>query len=107
MVTRVSDASAEAEMSIAATRLDSDAARGRRPTGALIDVRFLAPAFRHALIFSAVESLNGGGSFCIVNDHDPRPVFHLFSAQYPGIFEWTYERRGPDVWWVRIDRLVA
>ena len=48
----------------------------------------------------------GGESFHIVNDHDPKPLFHKFSAEYPGIFEWVYEERGPDVWKVRIDRLV-
>jgi uncharacterized protein (DUF2249 family) len=47
-----------------------------------------------------------GESFHIVNDHDPKPLFYQFSAEYPGIFDWVYEERGPEVWKVRIDRLV-
>ena len=72
----------------------------------VIDVRGIAPRLRHPLIFSTFEDLGGGESFHIVNDHDPKPLFHKFSAEYPGIFEWVYEERGPDVWKVRIDRLV-
>ena len=72
----------------------------------IIDVRQIASRFRHPLIFSTFESLGGGESLHIVNDHDPRPLFFLFSAEYPGIFDWVYEERGPEVWKVRIDRLV-
>lgn len=76
-------------------------------TDPVIDVRLIAPRLRHAVIFSAFENLSGGGSFRIVNDHDPRPLHQQFNNQYPGIFEWTYEQQGPDLWQVRIDRLVA
>ena len=62
----------------------------------VIDVRGIAPRLRHPLIFSTFENLGGGESFHIVNDHDPKPLFHKFSAEYPGIFEWVYEERGPD-----------
>ncbi|HEV2515849.1 MAG TPA: DUF2249 domain-containing protein [Devosia sp.] len=73
----------------------------------VIDIRQVAPRMRHPLIFSTFEHLAGGGCLRIVNDHDPKPLFYQFSAEYPGIFEWTYEQNGPDVWKVRIDRLVA
>ncbi len=76
-------------------------------TGTTIDVRAIAPRLRHPLIFSTFENLGGGESFRIVNDHDPKPLFYQFSAEYPGIFEWTYEQQGPEVWQVRIDRLVV
>lgn len=76
-------------------------------TDMVIDVRAIAPRLRHPLIFSTFEKLAGGESFRIVNDHDPRPLYYQFSAEYPGTFEWTYEQSGPDVWQVRINRLVA
>ncbi|MDO8358745.1 MAG: DUF2249 domain-containing protein [Devosia sp.] len=78
-----------------------------QPTGTVIDVRAVAPRLRHPLIFSTFEGLGGGESLLLVNDHDPRPLLYQFSAEYPGTFEWTYEQAGPDVWQVRIDRLVA
>ncbi|MDO8360531.1 MAG: hypothetical protein Q7T08_10880 [Devosia sp.] len=47
-------------------------------TETVIDVRMIAPRLRHPMIFSTF-----------------------------GIFEWTYEQQGPEIWQVRIDRLVA
>jgi uncharacterized protein (DUF2249 family) len=76
-------------------------------TDTVIDVRTIAPRMRHQLIFTTFENLSGGESFRIVNDHDPKPLYYQFNAEYPGIFEWTYEQNGPEVWQVRIDRLVA
>lgn len=76
-------------------------------TDMVIDVRAIAPRLRHPLIFSTFENLGRGECFRIVNDHDPKPLFYQFDAEYPGSFEWTYEQDGPDVWQVRIDRLVA
>ena len=76
-------------------------------TETVIDVRQISPRLRHPLIFSTFENLAGGESFRLVNDHDPKPLFYQFNAEYPGIFEWTYEQQGPDIWQVRIDRVVA
>jgi uncharacterized protein (DUF2249 family) len=76
-------------------------------TETTIDVRIIAPRLRHPLIFSTFENLSGGESFLLVNDHDPKPLYYQFNAEYPGIFDWVYEQSGPDVWQVRIARLVA
>lgn len=76
-------------------------------TETVIDVRQIAPRLRHPMIFSTFQSLNPGEHFRIVNDHDPRPLFYQFSAEYPGTFEWTYEQSGPEVWQVKIDRIAA
>lgn len=75
-------------------------------TSTIIDVRTIEPKLRHPLIFTTFENLGGGESFRIVNDHDPKPLFYQFSAEYPTMFEWVYEEEGPDLWKVRIDRLV-
>ena len=74
---------------------------------ATIDVRHIIPRERHPLIFSTFDHLGAGEALLLVNDHDPKPLFYQFNAEYPGIFEWTYEQQGPEVWQVRIDRLVA
>ena len=76
-------------------------------TDTTIDVRVIAPNLRHPMIFTTFENLAPGECFRIVNDHDPRPLFYQFSTEYPGRFEWTYEKSGPEVWQVKIDRVAA
>ena len=73
----------------------------------IIDVRTIAPLMRHPMIFTAFENLAGGEAFLIVNDHDPKPLFYQFSAEYPGTFEWVYQEQGPDVWQVRVSKVAA
>lgn len=70
-----------------------------------LDVRDLAPAQRHATIFGIVARLAPGGSFVLVNDHDPRPLRHQLDDRYPGQFSWTYLQQGPAVWRVEIARM--
>lgn len=76
-------------------------------TETVIDVRQIAPRLRHPLIFSTFENLGGGEYFTLVNDHDPKPLYYQFQAEHPGAFNWTYEQSGPEVWQVKIERLVA
>lgn len=76
-------------------------------TETVIDVRTIAPRMRHPMIFNAFETLAPGETFRLVNDHDPKPLYYQFSAEYPGTFDWTYELQGPEVWQVRIGRVAA
>lgn len=69
-----------------------------------VDVRTIAPAQRHPLIFGAFENLTPDETFVLVNDHDPKPLFYQFQAEYTGQFKWDYLERGPEVWRVRIGR---
>lgn len=69
-----------------------------------VDVRTIAPAQRHPMIFGAFEALAAGESFVLVNDHDPKPLYYQFQAEYTGQFTWDYLERGPAVWRVRIGR---
>jgi len=71
-----------------------------------LDVRSQAPARRHDLIFATYTSLGAGESFVLVNDHDPKPLYYQFSAEYPGQFTWDYLETGPERWRVRIGRPV-
>ena len=71
-----------------------------------VDVRSLVPAQRHRKIFELVNQLSVGGSFVLVNDHDPKPLYYQLEAEYPRQFSWTYLERGPEVWRVEIGKVV-
>ncbi len=71
----------------------------------VVDVRTLVPAQRHEKIFQLVNQLAPGGSFILVNDHDPKPLYYQLEAEYPKQFSWTYLERGPAVWQVEIGKL--
>ena len=77
------------------------------PDGTELDVRALPHAARHTRIFSVFGSLAPGGSFVLVNDHDPRGLRYQFDADHAGRFNWDYVQAGPDVWKVRIGRVAA
>lgn len=71
---------------------------------AVVDVRSLVPAQRHAKIFELVNALEPGAAFILVNDHDPKPLYYQLDAEYPGQFSWTYVESGPTVWRVEIGK---
>jgi len=70
-----------------------------------IDGRSLIPAQRHAKIFQLVGELAPGGSFVLINDHDPKPLYYQLEAEHPNQFSWTYLEKGPAVWRVEIGKL--
>lgn len=70
----------------------------------ILDVRTEPPARRHELIFDSYSSLSAGESFVLVNDHDPKPLWYQFEAEYTGAFQWEYLEQGPEVWRVRIGK---
>lgn len=72
-----------------------------------LDVRIIAPAQRHPLIFERFAALQIGESFELVNDHDPKPLMYQFKFEYEGQFTWDYLEQGPKVWRVRIGRAAA
>jgi uncharacterized protein (DUF2249 family) len=70
-----------------------------------VDVRSLIPMQRHAKIFELVGNLKPGGSFVLINDHDPKPLYYQLEAEHPKQFSWTYIESGPVAWRVRIGKL--
>ncbi len=72
-----------------------------------LDVRSEPPARRHDLILGTYQALDPGAGFELVNDHDPKPLFYQFDAEYKGQFTWDYLEQGPEVWRVRIGRPTA
>lgn len=76
-----------------------------QPISQVVDVRATPPAQRHPLIFGTFEKLQPGQSFELVNDHDPKPLYYQFQAEYTGLFEWNYLERGPGTWRVSIKKV--
>ncbi len=74
---------------------------------AVVDVRSEPPARRHGLIFDTFEALAPGGTFVLVNDHDPKPLYYQFAAERDGEFSWEYLEQGPETWRVRIGRTAS
>ncbi len=70
-----------------------------------LEVRHLAPAERHRVIFESYFALQPGTAFMLVNDHDPKPLYYQLAAEHPGEFSWEPVEEGPEVWRVRIGRL--
>ncbi len=70
-----------------------------------LDVRTLAPAFRHETIFTKFEELQNGDLFVLINDHDPKPLYYQFKAEYADQFEWEYLMSGPSTWQVKIKKV--
>ncbi len=60
-----------------------------------LDVRDLPPAQRHEKIFEAYADLDDGEGFTLVNDHDPKPLYHQFDAEAGPEFYWEYRKRDP------------
>jgi uncharacterized protein (DUF2249 family) len=60
-----------------------------------LDVRDLPPAQRHERIFDAYAELGGGEGFVLINDHDPKPLYHQFDAEVGPAFRWEYRKREP------------
>ncbi len=89
-------------------RRDADPDRpSEREPMQTIDVRSIAPRDRHPLIFETFDALEPGAAFELVNDHDPKPLYHQLRAERDGQLDWTYLLQGPDTWRVRIGRKAA
>ncbi len=69
-----------------------------------LDVRNEPPARRHDLILGTYQALEPGAGFELVNDHDPKPLWYQFDAEFKNQFTWDYLESGPEVWRVRIGR---
>jgi uncharacterized protein (DUF2249 family) len=78
--------------------------RHARPARVL-DVRAIPPREKHPAIFETFNALEPGGSFVLVNDHDPKPLRYQFEYEHAGEFGWEYLEEGPVVWRVEISRV--
>jgi uncharacterized protein (DUF2249 family) len=70
-----------------------------------LDLRPMPPFERHEKIFQAWESLKAGETLKIINDHDPKPLYYQFEAEYKDKYDWEYKQKGPKDWIVEIKKL--
>jgi uncharacterized protein (DUF2249 family) len=69
---------------------------------ATIDVRDLKPQRRHEVLLTIFDGLGAGEGFVLVNDHDPKPLYHEFRSIHGDIVEWEYANRGSGEWRVEV-----
>jgi uncharacterized protein (DUF2249 family) len=69
-----------------------------------LDIRPIPPWNRHPTIFQTFDELAPGVGFVLVNDHDPKPLYHQFTRMRADLFDWEYLEQGPSIWRVRISR---
>jgi uncharacterized protein (DUF2249 family)/quercetin dioxygenase-like cupin family protein len=72
-----------------------------------LDVRTLRKPDKHPTIFATYSALPLGGSFVLVNDHDPKHLRDEFEADYAGTYSWEYINREPRDWRIRITKLTT
>ncbi|MDD4865873.1 MAG: DUF2249 domain-containing protein [Mycobacterium sp.] len=72
-----------------------------------LDVRKLPKPDKHPTIFATYADLPVGGSFVLVNNHDPRHLREEFEAEYAGSYGWEYIEKGPTVWRIRFVKLTT
>jgi uncharacterized protein (DUF2249 family) len=87
--------------------LDTHQSSPPPPAPEELDVRSLLHGGRHDIIFAKLDQLLPGGTFVILNDHDPKPLYYQLAAENVGEFSWDYLEEGPEVWRVRIGRLAS
>lgn len=74
------------------------------PESVTVDLRPMIPPERHATVFAALDALEPGASFVLINDHAPVPLLHRIDQTWPEQFTAEFLRDGPDVWQVAITR---
>ena len=72
-----------------------------------LDVRQLRKPEKHPTIFATYAELPVGGSFVLVNNHDPKHLHEEFEADHSGSYRWEYLEKGPTVWRIRIGKLTS
>jgi len=68
------------------------------------DVRELPPRRRHAVLTETFAALGPGDAFVLVNDHDPKPLYHELQSSHGDVVAWEYRQRSPGEFRVLIGR---
>jgi uncharacterized protein (DUF2249 family)/quercetin dioxygenase-like cupin family protein len=72
-----------------------------------LDVRPLCEPDKHPAIFRTYDALAVGGSFTLVDDHDPKDLRDQFEVDHPGGYGWDQLETGPAAWRIRIGKLAS
>ncbi|SDJ68867.1 Uncharacterized conserved protein, DUF2249 family [Halovenus aranensis] len=68
---------------------------GERDGLGAVDVRDLRPQRRHEVLLETFDELDAGEGFVLINDHDPKPLYHRFDAEEGPEFTWEYRQKSP------------
>jgi regulator of cell morphogenesis and NO signaling len=72
-----------------------------------LDIRPVEPRHRYETIIGAYEGLATGGAIELTVDHDPTCMYYALKAtRGDDAFEFDYLERGPEVWRVRVRKLL-
>jgi len=71
---------------------------------AIVDLRAMIPPERHATVFAALDALDPGATFVLINDHAPIPLLRRIEESWPEQFDAEFLIDGPEVWQVAITR---
>lgn len=77
------------------------------PHGRTLDLRQTPRERRHSTVFYAFDTLEPGGYFHLVNDHDPQPLRAQMEHLRPSELSWSYELQGPHEFRIKISRIAA
>ncbi|MFU8786103.1 MAG: DUF2249 domain-containing protein [Candidatus Izemoplasmataceae bacterium] len=69
-----------------------------------IDATEYIPKEKHPAIMKLFFSLEVDESMLLINDHDPKPLYYQFQAEYKDTFTWEYKEEGPDIYKVVITK---
>lgn len=69
-----------------------------------LNVTLLEPRLKHSTIFEWYDALAAGEKFCILNDHDPKPLYYQMIAERGNAFSFTYLENGPEWWRIEIKK---
>lgn len=69
-----------------------------------LDVRPLRSPRKSATVLATFDRLDVGESFVLVDDCDPNALRAFIEAERPGQGRWVYLKKGPYVWYVRVER---
>jgi uncharacterized protein (DUF2249 family) len=74
-------------------------ADGERPA---FDARHLPPQQRHSTLTDAFDDLAVDEGVCLINDHDPKPLYHELDSTRGDVVGWEYLTEGGGEWIVEI-----
>ncbi|MFI7426872.1 DUF2249 domain-containing protein [Micromonospora sp. NPDC049836] len=72
-----------------------------------LDVRGMRKPDKHPTIFATYAALPVGGSFVLVNDHDPQHLHEEFETDHAGSYRWEYLNREMRDWRIQITKLAG
>lgn len=72
-----------------------------------LDAREYRKPERHPAIFASYSKLPVGGSFILLNDHDPLHLREEFEADHPGSHGWEYLDTTDGAWRIQITKLAS